>query len=880
MICRMWDVHAATGRYLSTDLIVSDTKGDLMHCNARGNIAHNFLRLKEWAIYSVKNFTVVPNKDEFCVMRFTDLMLEFDGKTTVQKSFVKSDDVARYVTNVGRTTQTRIGSKTLDFYLANCSFFPILYMGQQIRVTLWGGLGDMLIQKRTRHVGLYPLVITAVLVKLYNNRLYLSSTSSTLIIDDEKIPVLKQLKTNDSGVELTKEIMPANNTAPKAGTLENVLMWARNQKYDVKIDKVRIKKGWNYPSCGGEKCKKGNLDRKEGHFWCDSCNILVEYHVMRYKLELEISDDTTEVVVVMFDETATSLLGCSASSILDFEELVYFLASYNSTNTFTYLRLQDEEDHSGLPTALANIVVTSEDGEGGASSGTSAANEASKAYSQFKFLTDTLQDFGTMPIFKRTFAQDLDLLEQHLTKEIISQTDCKTILTKLRTTFENAFNLEFKERMQKYTRFDAQSFKDAMICNMDSIGKYMLEIILHQQRTPHLLKQKKLMQTQEDHSNSIPALHVDSLKVDLVVIQNICSEKEDSNSETASSKSVKLFECPVLTSTTIRMAKVCDTCLSKFQELKTVSYHKLYDILKQHQNEVNEIRAERLARTANPLALVAQQQPVYHPQNHPTQNNQYSSNRSQQPTRNRGKAIVNSSAPTYDQEPVTVTEDDEMSKEKEIDKLMALISLSFKKIYKPTNNNLRTSSNTSRANQDNSPRINRGTGYENQRVVNVAGARENVGTQVVQKSGIQCYNCKEYGHVSRECQKPKRVKDAAYHKEKMLLCKQEEAGVQLNAEQADWKDDTDDESDDQELEAHYMYMAQIQEVTPDPVDNSRPIFDAEPLHKVQNNNENYNVFAIVHEHPEQPESSNDIYLEEQGATKITIDSLDICYDKN
>nr|GFB29567.1 hypothetical protein [Tanacetum cinerariifolium] len=26
--------------------------------------------------------------------------------------------------------------------------------------------------------------------------------------------------------------------------------------------------------------------------------------------------------------------------------------------------------------------------------------------------------------------------------------------------------------------------------------------------------------------------------------------------------------------------------------------------------------------------------------------------------------------------------------------------------------------------------------------------------------------------------------------------KQEEAGIQLNAEQADWKDDTDDESDD------------------------------------------------------------------------------------
>nr|GEX57279.1 ribonuclease H-like domain-containing protein [Tanacetum cinerariifolium] len=48
-------------------------------------------------------------------------------------------------------------------------------------------------------------------------------------------------------------------------------------------------------------------------------------------------------------------------------------------------------------------------------------------------------------------------------------------------------------------------------------------------------------------------------------------------------------------------------------------------------------------------------------------------------------------------------------------------------------------------------------------------------------------------HVARECQKTKRAKDAAYQREKMLLCKQEEAGIQLNAEQADWKDDTDDD---------------------------------------------------------------------------------------
>ncbi|GJY64164.1 hypothetical protein Tco_0465624 [Tanacetum coccineum] len=141
------------------------------------------------------------------------------------------------------------------------------------------------------------------------------------------------------------------------------------------------------------------------------------------------------------------------------------------------------------------------------------------------------------------------------------------------------------------------------------------------------------------------------------------------------------------------------TLVKQSQELKTVSYHKLYDILKQHQNKVNETRVERLTCTVNPLALVAQQQPIYHPQNYPTHYTQNSSTRPQQAaTRNKGKAIVNSPPPTYDQEPEMVAEDDALSKEKEIDKFMALISLSFKKIYKPTNNNLRTSSNTSIAN--------------------------------------------------------------------------------------------------------------------------------------------------------------------------------------
>nr|GEX40632.1 integrase, catalytic region, zinc finger, CCHC-type, peptidase aspartic, catalytic [Tanacetum cinerariifolium] len=170
----------------------------------------------------------------------------------------------------------------------------------------------------------------------------------------------------------------------------------------------------------------------------------------------------------------------------------------------------------------------------------------------------------------------------------------------------------------------------------------------------------------------------------------------------------------------------------------------------------------------------------------------YYSRSQQAATRNRGKAIVNSPTLIYDQEPSMVDDDDEMSKDKEIDKLMALISLSS-------------------------------TGYESQRIGNVVGARETV-------------------------------------------------------EQADWRDDTNDENKDQELEAQYMYMAKIQEVTPDASDTYGPIFNFEPLQKASND-DNYNVFSIESEHPEQSKSVHNTYLIKQDKHNVIIDSLDMSYDR-
>nr|GFA08584.1 integrase, catalytic region, zinc finger, CCHC-type, peptidase aspartic, catalytic [Tanacetum cinerariifolium] len=83
--------------------------------------------------------------------------------------------------------------------------------------------------------------------------------------------------------------------------------------------------------------------------------------------------------------------------------------------------------------------------------------------------------------------------------------------------------------------------------------------------------------------------------------------------------------------------------------------------------------------------------------------------------------------------------------------------------------------------------------------------------------------------------------------------------------------------EDQELEAHYMYMEQLQEVSLDAAD-SGPIFDDEPLQKVSND-DHYNVFSIESAHPEQSKSVHNTYPIEQDAQNVIIDSLDKSCDR-
>ncbi|GJX53571.1 hypothetical protein Tco_0281940 [Tanacetum coccineum] len=85
---------------------------------------------------------------------------------------------------------------------------------------------------------------------------------------------------------------------------------------------------------------------------------------------------------------------------------------------------------------------------------------------------------------------------------------------------------------------------------------------------------------------------------------------------------------------------------------------------------------------------------------------------------------------------------------------------------------------------------------------------------------------------------------------------------------------SDEEIEKKELEAHYGFMAKIQEVLP--AESSS--IDT-PLEQVQNHDES-NVFANERRHSEQPESINDTYVLEKDDSNVTPDSSNICNNDN
>nr|GEU29396.1 putative reverse transcriptase domain-containing protein [Tanacetum cinerariifolium] len=194
----------------------------------------------------------------------------------------------------------------------------------------------------------------------------------------------------------------------------------------------------------------------------------------------------------------------------------------------------------------------------------------------------------------------------------------------------------------------------------------------------------------------------------------------------------------------------------------------------------NEIRVERIAKNANPIALVVVAQSCPDPY--------YQAPKS-----------YKSYAPTSKALPPTISHATTRHKGKEI----------AKPITPPSESASEEDSDPEQAQKDKD--------------------METVGSQVVQQTGIQCFNCKEF-------------------------------------EQSDWIADMDEEIDEQELESHYSFMTKIQEV---------PTADSKPLEQVQYD-AGYNVFANERQHSEQPESISNTRVMEKVDSNVIPDSPDMC----
>ncbi|GJZ54936.1 retrovirus-related pol polyprotein from transposon TNT 1-94 [Tanacetum coccineum] len=225
----------------------------------------------------------------------------------------------------------------------------------------------------------------------------------------------------------------------------------------------------------------------------------------------------------------------------------------------------------------------------------------------------------------------------------------------------------------------------------------------------------------------------------------------------------------------------------------TISYDVLYDSLVQFKPHVLAFKAKNAAKNHGPLALLIHSN-ASSSQSHA--NSSYSS----QPY----YVTHPSSAVDYEDEYQGELQGD--SQEDKLTTTMMLLARAItQKFSTPTNNRLRTSSNTRNQAMIHDGQVDiqtkneayggngiKNAGRRNMNQAFNAGTGNDKRNQIIQrvpqteltprKANVQCYNCNEKGHYARDYQKP-RVHDAKYFREQILLAIKDEARSNLNNEE-------------------------------------------------------------------------------------------------
>ncbi|GJR31639.1 hypothetical protein Tco_1107871 [Tanacetum coccineum] len=275
-----------------------------------------------------------------------------------------------------------------------------------------------------------------------------------------------------------------------------------------------------------------------------------------------------------------------------------------------------------------------------------------------------------------------------------------------------------------------------------------------------------------------------------------------------------------------------------FPEKIATDYTQLYDFLKYNQKEVDELRVERLAKTQDPLALMAKSNnpfnyPVFHP-DLPSSSTyiiqlQPNKNYNPQPSFNQNYMQQPMSNPKYITNPSTG-----------INMAVVLMPKGFKLNYStPTNNNQRISSNP-RNRQIAQPGMNLGQDNQMQMVRGNGGnqfrqyAEQNVGNHVVQNAvqnpGAQNVGnqngliivpgiANQHGNGNVVAARAEGIANGnngnqiSQTKTQLLITQKEEAGIQLQTEEFDFMAAAGDLDEIEEVDANCILMANLQQAS-------------------------------------------------------------------
>nr|GEV35837.1 copia protein [Tanacetum cinerariifolium] len=291
-------------------------------------------------------------------------------------------------------------------------------------------------------------------------------------------------------------------------------------------------------------------------------------------------------------------------------------------------------------------------------------------------------------------------------------------------------------------------------------------------------------------------------------------------------------------------------------------YTQLYDFLKYNQKEVDELKAERLAKTPDPLLLMANSNnPYVFPAPHQDQSS-FNQNYLQQ-------LIPN---PKDITDPITI-----------MNMALALMAKAFKLNYStPTNNNQRISSNPRNRRID-QPGMNMGQDrqmqmvgrngrnqfrqYAGQNARNTTGYNDVIGNQNQIGNG-NLVAARAEGNVSRQ--------DGNGNQIRCYNCRGEEARIQLQAKEYDLMAAAADLDQIEEVNVNCILMANLQHAsTSSTQTDSAPVYDTDgsaEVHENCNDNEIFNMFTQEEQYTELlepipeshqvPQNDNDVISED------------------